>query len=140
MTKHPFCTCCHNLRLLCSFQAHCEHNLLCMQICFWDPRSDDDQVQVSNLKFYNDQLLVGFIGGSVLLFNLNNQSSTVMISLHRVSILREDPRQHGRNWQSPMELRLDGIECAPGYQPSFCIMIFPNIPITALALAKEQKL
>ena len=111
-----------------------------MQICFWDPRSDDDQVQVTCVQFYNDELLVGFKGGLLLLFRLNNQSSTVTIPLHRVSILRDDPRQKGRNWQSPMELRLDGIECDPGYQPIFCVGIFPNIPVTTIGFAKEQKL
>lgn len=109
-------------------------------MCFWDPRSDDDQIQVCCLKFYDEQLLVGFKGGALLLFQLNNQSSTVVIPLHRVSILRDDPRQRGRNWQSPLELQLEGIECAPGYQPIFCIAIFPNIPITAIGFAKEQKL
>ena len=113
---------------------------VCLQICFWDPRSDDDQIQVSCLQFHNDQLLVGFKGGSLLLFQLNNQSSTITIPLHRVSILRDDPRQRGRNWQAPMELRLDAIECAPGYQPSFCLGIFPNIPIIAIGFAKENKL
>lgn len=80
------------------------------------------------------------MGGISLLFSLNNQTSTVIVPLHRVSILREDPRQRGRNWQAPMELRLDGIECAPGYQPTFCVGIYPNVPITATGLAKEQKL
>lgn len=107
---------------------------------FWDPRSDDDQLQISCVHFYGDQLLVGFVGGSVLLFNLNKQSSTVIIPLHRVSILREDPRQRGRNWQAPMELRLDGIECDPGYQPVNCISVFPNVPITAVGFAKELQL
>ena len=107
---------------------------------FWDPRSDDDQVQISCIRFYGDQLVVGFVGGSALLFGLNKQSSTVVIPLHRVSILREDPRQRGRNWQAPMEVRLDGMECAPGYQPTLCIAIYPNVPVSVVALAKEQKL
>lgn len=110
------------------------------QICFWDPRSDDDQIQVSCVQFFDDQLLVGFKGGSLLLFQLSNQSSSSTIPLHRVSILRDDPRQKGRNWQAPMELRLDGVECAPGYQPQFCVGLFPNIPITAVGFAKEHKL
>ena len=80
------------------------------------------------------------MGGALLLFSLKNQSSTIVIPLHRVSILRDDPRQRGRNWQAPMELRLDGIECAPGYQPIFCVGIFPNVSVTAIGLAKEQKL
>ena len=85
-------------------------------------------------------MVVGFVGGSALLFSLNNQSSTVIIPLHRVSILREDPRQRGRNWQAPMELRLEGIDCGPGYQPNACISIFPNVPVTVVSLAKEQKM
>ena len=107
---------------------------------FWDPRSDDDQVQISCMQFYGDQLLVGFVGGSVLQLNLKKQSSIVVIPLHRVSILREDPRQRGRNWHAPMELRLDGVECGPGYQPFNCIGIFPNVPITVIGFAKDHKL
>lgn len=117
------------------------YTILLLQVCFWDPRSDDDdQVQISCLQFHNDEVLVGFRGGMVLLFRLNKQSSSVTIPLHRVSILRDDPRQRGRNWQAPMELRLGSIECAPGYQPSFCIGIFPNVPVSAVGFAKEQKL
>ncbi len=118
----------------------CHAIMLCEQMSFWDPRSDDDQVQISCISFYGDQLMVGFVGGSALHFSLNNQSATAIISLHRVSILREDPRQRGRNWQAPMEVRLDGIECGPGYQPTSCISIFPNVMITVVSLAKDQKL
>ena len=92
------------------------------------------------MKYFDDELLVGFKGGSLLLFQLSNQSSTTTILLHRVSILRDDPRQRGRNWQGPMELRLDGVECAPGYQPRFCVGLFPNISVTAIGFAKEYKL
>jgi len=107
---------------------------------FWDPRSDDDQVQISSINFYGDQLVVGFVGGSALQLSLTNQSSTVIIPLHRVSILREDPRQRGRNWQAPMELRLDSMDCDSGYHPTSCISIYPNVPVTVVSLAKEQKM
>lgn len=83
---------------------------------------------------------MGFKGGLLLLLQLNNQSATLTIPLHRVSILRDDPRQRGRNWQAPMEIRLEGIECAPGYQPIFCVGLFPNVPITAIGFAKEQQM
>ena len=108
------------------------------QIGFWDPRSDDDQIQISSVQFYEQNLLVGFHGGKVLLFQLNHQSANAMVKLHRVSILRDDPRQRGRNWQAPLDIRTDGIECAPGYQPTHCFGIFPNVPATTITLAKDQ--
>lgn len=54
--------------------------------------------------------------------------------------MRDDPRQRGRNWQAPLEVRTDNVECPPGYQPSHCVSLFPNVAITALAIAKEQNL
>ena len=74
----------------------------------------------------------------MLLFQLNHQSANAMVKLHRVSILRDDPRQRGRNWQAPLDIRTDGIECGPGFQPTHCFDIFPNVPVTTIALAKEQ--
>ena len=76
----------------------------------------------------------------MLLFGINNQSTNAMVKLQRVSIMRDDPRQRGRNWQAPLDVRTNGIECAPGYQPTHCVGLFPNVPVTTVALAKEQNL
>ena len=54
--------------------------------------------------------------------------------------MRDDPRQRGRNWQAPLEVRTDSVDCPPGYQPSHCVGLFPNVPITAIAIAKEHHL
>lgn len=54
--------------------------------------------------------------------------------------MRDDPRQRPRGWQAPLEVRTDPIECPPGFQPSHCIHVFPTVPVTALALAKEQNM
>ena len=54
--------------------------------------------------------------------------------------MRDDPRQRGRAWQAPLEVRTDPIECLPGFQPSHCVHFFPAVPITALAIAREQGL
>ena len=62
------------------------------------------------------------------------------IQLNRVSIMREDPRQNKRGWQSPLELRKDPIECAPGFQPSHAIHFFPAVPVTAIAISKDHGL
>ena len=112
--------------------------LLLSQIGFWDPRSDDDQIQVTCIQFYEDKLLVGIEAGMTLLFAINNQSGSAPIQHHRVSIMRDDPRQRGRNFQAPMDLRTDNIECPPGFQPRYCVGVFPKVPITAVALAKDQ--
>lgn len=90
------------------------------------------------LQFYEDQLLVGIEAGMTLLFTINNQSGSAPIQQHRVSIMRDDPRQRGRNFQAPMDLRTDNIECPPGFQPRYCVGIFPKVPVTAVALAKNQ--
>lgn len=57
-----------------------------------------------------------------------------------VSIMREDPRQRGRAWQAPLQIRTDPIECSPGYQPSHCVHFFPAVQVTALAIDTEHKL
>lgn len=66
--------------------------------------------------------------------------SFYMSQLIRVSIIRDDPRQRSRNWQAPLTLRVGGTECEPGYQPSHCVHLFPNISTTTLAIAKNQRL
>lgn len=111
-----------------------------LQIGFWDPRSDDDQLIVTCIQFYEDKLLVGIEAGMSLLFTINNQSGNSIIQHHRVSIMRDDPRQRGRNFQAPMDLRTDSVECPPGYQPRYCVGLFPKVPVTAVALAKDNGL
>lgn len=54
--------------------------------------------------------------------------------------MREDPRQLGRNFQNPLEIRADEIESAPGFHPTLCVHLFPAASITAVGLAKEQQL
>jgi lethal(2) giant larvae protein len=110
------------------------------QLGFWDPRSDDDQLVVTSLHFQEEVLAVGLHGGVALIFNLSTQSAVVKIKLVRVSIMRDDPRQRGRNWQAPLTLRTGGVECEPGYQPSHCVHLFPNVATTTLAIAKDQGL
>lgn len=123
---------------------------------------------MTSLHFQEDLLAVGLHGGVALLFNLNSQSAVINIKvfsplpsllslapspllslplfltlssqLVRVSIMRDDPRQRSRNWQGPLTLRTGGTECEPGYQPSHCVHLFPNIATTTLAVAKAQKL
>jgi len=92
------------------------------------------------MQFQEEQLVVGLQGGMALLFQISKQSANITIQLNRVSIMRDDPRQRGRNWQAPLEVRTDNVECPPGYQPSHCVSLFPNVAITALAIAKEQHL
>ena len=48
---------------------------------FWDPRSDDDQLQVTCVQFQEEQLVVGLQGGMVLLFQINKQSANVTIQV-----------------------------------------------------------
>ena len=54
--------------------------------------------------------------------------------------MRDDPRQRTRGWQAPLEIRSDAIECSPGFQPSHGIHFFPAVPVTSLAIAKQQGL
>ena len=74
-----------------------------------------------------------------LLVHLSHPSLS-SLQLVKVSIMRDDPRQRGRNWQAPLEVRMDSVECGPGYQPSHSIGLFPNVTVTALAIAKQQHL
>lgn len=110
------------------------------QLGFWDPRSDDDQLTVTSLHFQEEVLAVGLHGGVALLYNINSQSAVINIKLVRVSVMRDDPRQRSRNWRAPLTLRTGGTECEPGYQPSHCIHLFPNVSTTTLAIAKDQRL
>ncbi|CAI8051354.1 LLGL scribble cell polarity complex component 2 [Geodia barretti] len=110
------------------------------QMGFWDPRSDDDQLTVTSLDFQEELLAVGLHGGATLIFSLSSQSSVIDMKLVRVSIMRDDPRQRSRNWQAPLTLRTGGVECPPGYHPSHCIHLFPNVSTTTLAIAKDQRL
>eukprot|EP00731_Ephydatia_muelleri_P029308 Em0020g952a len=110
------------------------------QVGFWDPRYDDDQLVVTALSLLEDELLVGFHGGIVLHLRLSTQSAHFTIPVVRASILREDPRQLGRNFQNPLEVRADEIESPPGFHPVLCVHLFPAASITAVALAKEQQL
>ena len=52
-----------------------------IQIGFWDPRSDDDQLIVTSIQFQEELLAVGLQGGVVLLFRLNKQSAVVNIKV-----------------------------------------------------------
>ncbi len=54
--------------------------------------------------------------------------------------MREDPRQSKRGWHTPLELRTDPIECSPGFQPSHAVHFFPAVPVTSIAIAKDQGL
>ena len=42
---------------------------------FWDPRGDDERLMVTSICLEGWSLSVGFHGGQVLVFNLNNQKS-----------------------------------------------------------------
>ena len=48
---------------------------------FWDPRSDDDQLQVTCVQFQEEQMVVGLQGGMVLLFHISKQSANVTIQV-----------------------------------------------------------
>ena len=61
---------------------------------FWDPRSDDDQLQVTCVQFQEEQLVVGLQGGMVLLFQINKQSANVTIQVGKSG--REGGREGGR--------------------------------------------
>lgn len=52
-----------------------------LQMGFWDPRSDDDQLQVTCMQFQEEQLVVGLQGGMALLFQISKQSSNITIQV-----------------------------------------------------------
>ena len=50
---------------------------------FWDPRGDDERLMVTSICLDGWNLTVGYHGGQVLVFNLNNQKAkhTIKVSL-----------------------------------------------------------
>ena len=48
---------------------------------FWDPRSDDVQLQVTCVQFQEEQMVVGLQGVMVLLFHISKQSANVTIQV-----------------------------------------------------------
>lgn len=107
---------------------------------FWDPRGDDERLMVTSICLDGWNLTVGYHGGQVLVFNLNNQKAKHTIKAIRVTLMKDYMSLHPSLWTNPLAAKSEDQEFDPGYQPSHCFQLLPTSSVTTLAVLSESKL